>query len=69
MIASTSTSIYLFLDQRAKRAVEGAFSAASIITNERVRRASTAPEKSPFQNCDGAGFDLQTEAERNETAP
>jgi hypothetical protein len=69
MIASTSTAIHLFLDQRAKRAVEGAFSSASAVTSERVRRASKAPEKSPFQDCDGSGFDLQTEAERNETAP
>jgi hypothetical protein len=63
MIASTSIAAQLSLDQRAKRAVEGAFSAAAEITKGRVLRASERREKSRFKDCSGGGFDLATEAE------
>jgi len=63
MIASTSIAARLFLDQRAKRAVEGAFSIAAEVTKGRVLRASERREKSRFKDCSGGGVDLAAEAE------
>jgi hypothetical protein len=64
-IVSTFIAANLYLDQRAKRAVEGAFSQATEVTVERVARASKAVEQSPFGDCPDCGSDLRSEADRS----
>jgi len=65
MIVSQSIAAHLFLDQQAKRAVEGAFSDAEEVTRIRVTRASKKRETSAFKDCVDCGSDLRSEAERS----
>lgn len=65
MIASISVASNLFLDQRAKQAVEAVMSEAVEVTKGRVARASQKREKSRFKDCVDCGSDLRSEAARN----